>query len=65
MLEPDDDDVQSIASSVEVPVYDRAELLERYQQAVEERSALQTLNLQYQHKLAEYFRKKKVQTTVD
>ncbi|XP_046855010.1 coiled-coil domain-containing protein 96-like isoform X2 [Xenia sp. Carnegie-2017] len=49
----------SIASSVEVPVYNRAELFEKYQQAVEERAALQTLNVQLQHKLAEYFKKKK------
>ena len=30
------------------------------QQALEERSALQSLNAQLQHKLAEYFKKKKV-----
>ncbi|XP_028395496.1 coiled-coil domain-containing protein 96-like [Dendronephthya gigantea] len=59
ILSPEDGEVQSIASSIEVPVYNRAELLERYQQAVEERSALQTLNSQFQHKLAEYFKKKK------
>lgn len=30
------------------------------QQALEERSTLQSLNAQLQHKLAEYFKKKKV-----
>jgi hypothetical protein len=35
-----------------------------FQQAVEERSALQTLNSQFQHKLAEYFKKKKVRATI-
>ncbi|CAB3994329.1 Hypothetical predicted protein [Paramuricea clavata] len=59
ILSPYDGETQSIASSIEVPVYNRVELLERYQQAVEERSALQTLNSQFQHKLAEYFKKKK------
>ena len=32
------------------------------QQALEERSSLQSLNSQLQHKLAEYFKKKKVNT---
>ena len=31
-----------------------------WQQALEERSSLQSLNAQLQHKLAEYFKKKKV-----
>lgn len=46
-------------SEPEIPVYNRAELIERYQQALEERSSLQSLNAQLQHKLAEYFKKKK------
>ncbi|KAK2571769.1 Coiled-coil domain-containing protein 96 [Acropora cervicornis] len=46
-------------SEPEVPVYDRAELIERYQQVLEERSSLQAQNSQLQHKLAEYFKKKK------
>ncbi|RMX54659.1 hypothetical protein pdam_00009337 [Pocillopora damicornis] len=46
-------------SEPEIPIYNRAELIERYQQALEERSALQSLNAQLQHKLAEYFKKKK------
>lgn len=35
-------------------------LLNFLQQALEERSSLQSLNSQLQHKLAEYFKKKKV-----
>ncbi|XP_020613200.1 coiled-coil domain-containing protein 96-like [Orbicella faveolata] len=46
-------------SEPEIPLYNRAELIERYQQALEERSSLQSLNAQLQHKLAEYFKKKK------
>ncbi|KAM7426029.1 Coiled-coil domain-containing protein 96 [Porites harrisoni] len=46
-------------SEPEMPIYNRAELIERYQQALEERSSLQALNAQLQHKLAEYFKKKK------
>ncbi|XP_068762170.1 cilia- and flagella-associated protein 184-like [Montipora capricornis] len=46
-------------SEPEIPVYNRAELIELYQQALEERSSLQSLNSQLQHKLAEYFKKKK------
>lgn len=38
---------------------DRAQLLEKYQQSLIERDKIQNLNAQYQHKIAEYFRKKK------
>ncbi|XP_071962592.1 cilia- and flagella-associated protein 184-like [Antedon mediterranea] len=37
----------------------REELIECYQAAIVEREQLQTTNTQFQHKLAEYFRKKK------
>jgi len=40
-------------------VYDREQLLHQYKEALEERSRIQSLNQQYQHKLAEYFKKKK------
>lgn len=40
-------------------LYDREQLLQQYKEALEERTRIQTLNQQYQHKLAEYFKKKK------
>ncbi|KAL3877763.1 hypothetical protein ACJMK2_035425 [Sinanodonta woodiana] len=43
----------------EKPQFDREELMERYHQAIAEREQLQQQNYQLQHKLAEYFRKKK------
>ncbi|XP_072044509.1 cilia- and flagella-associated protein 184-like [Amphiura filiformis] len=43
----------------EVPWVTREELLEMYQAALTERETLQNQNVQLQHKLAEYFRKKK------
>jgi len=41
-------------------VYDREQLLAQYKETLEERSRIQTLNQQYQTKLAEYFKKKKL-----
>jgi len=46
-------------SSPELPVFDRAQLLEKYKEVREERVQLQNFNNQLQHKLAEYFKKKK------
>jgi len=40
-------------------VYDRESLLQQYKEALEDRSKLQNQNQQMQHKLAEYFKKKK------
>ena len=37
----------------------RAQLLEKYQQALNERDKILNLNSQCQHKIAEHFRKKK------
>lgn len=50
--EVDDEDEDS-------QIYDRDILLQQYKEALEERSRIQSLNQQYQHKLAEYFKKKK------
>ncbi|XP_048575975.1 coiled-coil domain-containing protein 96 [Nematostella vectensis] len=57
MYEDDEDYYED--SEPEVPIYNRQELIEKYHQALEERSSLMSLNAQLQHKLAEYFRKKK------
>ncbi|XP_076459094.1 uncharacterized protein LOC143292562 [Babylonia areolata] len=43
----------------EHPMYDRDELIERYHAALGDREVLLQQNYQLQHKLAEYFRKKK------
>ncbi|XP_065065961.1 coiled-coil domain-containing protein 96-like [Rhopilema esculentum] len=62
---PEEEENQSDrGSSPEYPVFDRAQLLERYKEVFEERSQLQNLNNQLQHKLAEYFRKKKTDERV-
>lgn len=50
--------------STEYPIFDRARLLERYKESLEERSQLQNTNNQLQHKLAEYFKKKKTDERV-
>ncbi|XP_057311878.1 coiled-coil domain-containing protein 96-like [Hydractinia symbiolongicarpus] len=50
------DETESIE---EHSLYDREQLLQQYKEALEERTRIQTLNQQYQHKLAEYFKKKK------
>ncbi|KAL8583301.1 hypothetical protein ACOMHN_043078 [Nucella lapillus] len=43
----------------ELPVYDRDELIEKYHMGLADREGLLQQNFQLQHKLAEYFRKKK------
>ncbi|KAH3866890.1 hypothetical protein DPMN_030013 [Dreissena polymorpha] len=43
----------------EQPEFDREELIERYHQAIVQREQYQQKNYQLQHKLAEFFRKKK------
>eukprot|EP00794_Sanderia_malayensis_P008786 gene8786-9724_t len=50
--------------SPEYPMFDRAQLIERYKEALEERSQLDSTNNQLQHKLAEYFKKKKTDERV-
>ncbi|KAK3705171.1 hypothetical protein QZH41_013975, partial [Actinostola sp. cb2023] len=55
----DEEDEYYDDSEPEEPLYNRQELIEKYHQALEERSSLQSLNAQLQHKLAEYFKKKK------
>lgn len=52
----DEDDISLVE---ETPVYDRQALLDKYKEAIDLRSKIQTQNMQMQHKLAEYFRKKK------
>merc|ERR1711894_796291 len=47
----------------EEPAYNRDELVEKYHQALAERQQYQEQNYQLQHKLAEYFRKKKSDET--
>nr|XP_002126679.1 coiled-coil domain-containing protein 96 isoform X2 [Ciona intestinalis] len=46
-----------------MPQYNREELLQKYQAALNEREMLNQQNHQLQHKLAEYFRKKKTEET--
>lgn len=51
-----EDDVSLVE---EQPVYDRQALMDKYKEALDLRNKIQTQNMQMQHKLAEYFRKKK------
>ncbi|XP_071107060.1 cilia- and flagella-associated protein 184-like [Haliotis cracherodii] len=55
-----DDDMEA-----EEPQFDRDLLIERYHAALQEREQLQGQNYQLQHKLAEYFRKKKADERQD
>ncbi|XP_052791281.1 coiled-coil domain-containing protein 96-like [Mya arenaria] len=57
--EDEEDDEDDEEEEEEQPEFDREELIERYHQAIVEREQLQQKNYQLQHKLAEYFRKKK------
>jgi len=67
IIEENDDEMKMLAfeendlieEEDEYPVYDREQLLAQYKETLEERSRIQTLNQQYQTKLAEYFKKKK------
>jgi len=67
IVEENDDEMKMLAfeendlieEEDEYPVYDREQLLAQYKETLEERSRIQTLNQQYQTKLAEYFKKKK------
>ncbi|XP_046574179.1 LOW QUALITY PROTEIN: coiled-coil domain-containing protein 96-like [Haliotis rubra] len=49
----------------EEPEFDRDLLIEKYHAALQDREQLQGLNYQLQHKLAEYFRKKKADERQD
>ncbi|RDD40624.1 Coiled-coil domain-containing protein 96 [Trichoplax sp. H2] len=67
--ESDDEDEYNTSKEeieeFEVPKFDRAFLLERYQMAFTERDQVNAMNLQLQHKLAEHFRKKKTEEKQD
>jgi len=57
--ESGDEEEEEYEEYIEQPEYDREQLIERYHQALAERQQYQEQNYQLQHKLAEYFRKKK------
>ncbi|XP_052264486.1 coiled-coil domain-containing protein 96-like isoform X4 [Dreissena polymorpha] len=55
----DDEEEEEDDEEEEQPEFDREELIERYHQAIVQREQYQQKNYQLQHKLAEFFRKKK------